>query len=501
MESISTALGVALSLDYILAVVGGSVVGLIFGAIPGLTFSMALALMLPVTFALEPDSAIALLLGTYIGGMTGGSVSAILLGIPGTPSAAATVFDGHPMSERGQASLALGSALIASVFGGLFSLVVMVLVAGPVASLAIAFGPAEIFALVLFGMSTICGLAERSLVRGLIGGVLGMMFMVVGLDAIDAVPRMTFGSTQMLQGVNLVVAMIGLFAVPEVINALRRAPAATTEGASKVQATLPTLAQLRAHFGLMCRCAGIGTGIGAIPGTGGPVAAFLAYDHARRFAKNRDNFGKGELAGVLAPETANNAVTGGAMIPLLTLGIPGDPATAVILGGFLIHGIAPGPMLFRTDLAQVQTIYFGFILAYLVVLVVQLYGIRLFVRVLQIPPHYLAVGIMVMCAIGSYAIRSSIFDVYLMVAMGLLGYVLNRLRIPVAPVVLGLVLGEILEANYRQALILTAGDYTIFVSSVPAVLFLALTVLVIGFEAVSSWRHRRQTMPKPRTTE
>jgi putative tricarboxylic transport membrane protein len=251
----------------------------------------------------------------------------------------------------------------------------------------------------------------------------------------------------------------------------------------------------------MCRCAGIGTGIGAIPGTGGPVAAFLAYDHARRFAKNRDNFGKGELAGVLAPETANNAVTGGAMIPLLTLGIPGDPATAVILGGFLIHGIAPGPMLFRTDLAQVQTIYFGFILAYLVVLVVQLYGIRLFVRVLQIPPHYLAVGIMVMCAIGSYAIRSSIFDVYLMVAMGLLGYVLNRLRIPVAPVVLGLVLGEILEANYRQALILTAGDYTIFVSSVPAVLFLGLTVLVIGFEAVSSWRHRRQTMPKPRTTE
>jgi putative tricarboxylic transport membrane protein len=185
----------------------------------------------------------------------------------------------------------------------------------------------------------------------------------------------------------------------------------------------------------------------------------------------------------------------------LTLGIPGDPATAVILGGFLIHGITPGPMLFRTDLAQVQTIYFGFILAYLVVLVVQLYGIRLFVRVLQIPPHYLAVGIMVMCAIGSYAIRSSIFDVYLMVGMGLLGYLLSRLRIPVAPVVLGLVLGETLEASYRQALILSAGDFTIFVSSVPAVLFLGLTVLVIGLEVASSWRHRRQALPKPRTTE
>ncbi|MGH6902477.1 MAG: tripartite tricarboxylate transporter permease, partial [Geminicoccaceae bacterium] len=434
MESISTALSVVLSLDYILAVVSGSVVGLIFGAIPGLTFSMALALMLPVTFALEPANAIALLLGTYIGGMTGGSVSAILLGIPGTPSAAATVFDGHPMSKRGQASVALGGALLASVFGGLFSLAAMVLVAGPVASLAINFGPAEIFALVLFGLSTICGLAERSLVRGLIGGILGIMLMVVGLDAIDAVPRMTFGSTQLLQGVNLVVAMIGLFAVPEVLNAFQRPPARTTGGATKVQATLPTLAQLKANLGLMCRCAGIGTGIGAIPGTGGPIAAFLAYDHARRFSRNRANFGKGEFAGVLAPETANNAVTGGAMIPLLTLGIPGDPATAVILGGFLIHGITPGPMLFRTDLAQVHTIYLGFALAYLVVLVVQLYGIRLFVRVLQIPPHYLAVGIMVMCAIGSYAIRNSIFDVYLMVAMGLLGYLLNRLRIPVAPV-------------------------------------------------------------------
>ena len=499
MASISTALSVVISFDYLLAIVIGSAVGLIFGSIPGLTFSMALALMLPVTFALEPSTGIALLLSTYIGGMTGGSVSAILLGIPGTPSAAATVLDGHPMSERGEASLALGAAVIASAFGGLFSLAVMMLVAAPVASLAIRFGPAEIFALVLFGLSTICGLAERSLVRGLIAGVLGMMFMIVGLDAIDAVPRMTFGSTELLQGVNLVVAMIGLFAVPEVLNAFLHRDRRTDGGAGKVRATLPTLGQLKANLGLMGRCAGIGTGIGAIPGAGGPIAAYLAYDHARRFSKNRANFGKGELAGVVAPETANNAVTGGAMIPLLTLGIPGDPATAVMLGGFLIHGITPGPMLFRTDLAQVQTIYFGFALAYVVVLLLQLYGIRLFVRVLQIPRHYLAIGIMVMCAIGSYALRNSMFDVYLMVGMGLFGYLLSRLRIPLAPVVLGLVLGETLEASYRQALILSAGDLTIFVSSVPAVLFLGLTVLAIGLEVASS-RRRRQTAPRSNTT-
>jgi putative tricarboxylic transport membrane protein len=329
-------------------------------------------------------------------------------------------------------------------------------------------------------------------VRGLVAGVLGMMFMIVGLDAIDAVPRLTFGSTELLQGVNLVVAMIGLFAVPEVLNAFLHRAARADGGASKVRATLPTIGQLKANFGLMGRCAGIGTGIGAIPGAGGPIAAFLAYDHARRFSKNRAKFGKGELAGVVAPETANNAVTGGAMIPLLTLGIPGDPATAVMLGGFLIHGITPGPMLFRTDLGQVQTIYFGFALAYLVVLLLQLYGIRLFVRVLEIPRHYLAIGIMVMCAIGSYALRSSMFDVYLMVGMGLLGYLLSRLRIPLAPVVLGLVLGETLEASYRQALILSAGDFTIFVSSVPAVLFLGLTALAIGLEVISSRRRQRR---------
>jgi putative tricarboxylic transport membrane protein len=499
MASISTALSVVMSVDYLLAVVIGSVVGLVFGAIPGLTFSMALALMLPVTFALEPSTGIALLLSTYIGGMTGGSVSAILLGIPGTPSAAATVLDGYPMSERGQASVALGAAVITSVFGGLFSLGVMMLVAAPMASLAISFGPAEIFALVLFGLSTICGLAESSLLRGLIAGVLGMMFMIVGLDAIDAVPRMTFGSTDLLQGVNLVVAMIGLFAVPEVLNAFLHQGGRIDGGAGKVRSTLPTLEQLKANLGLMVRSAGIGTGIGAIPGPGGPIAAYLAYDHARRFSKNRANFGKGELAGVIAPETANNAVTGGAMIPLLTLGIPGDPATAVMLGAFLIHGITPGPMLFETDLVQIQTIYLGFALAYLVVLLLQFYGIRLFVRVLEIPRHYLAIGIVVMCVIGSYALRNSMFDVYLMVGMGLFGYVLSRLRIPLAPVVLGLVLGETLEASYRQALILSAGDPTIFVSSVPAALFLGLTVLVIGLEVASSRRRRRQAAPRSTT--
>ena len=491
MDALSQAISAAFGIDALIATVAGTVVGLVFGSIPGLTFSMALALLVPFTFGMGPTAAVAMLLGTYVGGMTGGSVSSILLGIPGTPSSAATVFDGHPMAQRGQGSVALGAAVFASTFGGLFSLIVILLLLEKVAALALAFGPAEIFALVLFGLSTICGLAERSIVRGLVAGTLGLMLMVIGLDELDGVPRLTFGTIQLQQGVNLLVAMIGLFAVPHVIRVFidhgQVEPARLPED---VRARLPSLGQIKERLWLMLRCAGIGTGIGAIPGTGGPIAAFLAYDHARRVSRHPERFGTGELSGVVAPETANNAVTGGALIPLLSLGIPGDPATAVILGGLLVHGLQPGPMLFRTHLAAIYALYIAVALAYVVILLVQLWGIRIFVRVLRIPRHVLAVCIIVMCVLGSYAIRNSIFDVYLMGAMGLFGYVLQRLRIPIAPVVLGLVLGETLEREYRTALILSEGSHRIFVSSAPAVVFLLLTALTVGWQIWSAMRTR-----------
>ncbi len=469
-------------------------VGLFFGSIPGLTFSMALALMLPFTFGMSATAGLALLLGVYVGGMTGGSVSAILLGIPGTPSAAATVFDGHPMAHKGEAGVALGAAVIASTFGGLFSLVVMMLLLEQVAAVAIKFGPAEIFALVLFGLSTICGMAERSLLRGLVAGVLGLMLMIVGLDDLDGVARLTFGTVQLQQGVNLLVAMIGLFAVPQVITTfLDHGHVKPLKIPDNVRASLPTLRQLRDRFWLMVRCSVIGTGIGAIPGTGGPIAAFIAYDHARRFGKRPEDFGKGELSGVIAPETANNAVTGGTMIPLLSLGIPGDPATAVILGGLMLHGLQPGPMLFRTHLSAIYALYIAIVLAYVVILVVQIWGIRIFVKVLRVPPHLLAVCIIVMCVLGSFAIRNSIFDVYMMSVMGLLGYILQRIHIPVAPVVLGLVLGQTLEQQYRTALILSEGSHRIFTDSGVALLFFGLTALTLALQLRSSLRRRPAT--------
>jgi putative tricarboxylic transport membrane protein len=499
MDAFLSALPLVADPSVLLAIAVGAFIGLVFGAMPGLTFSLALAVVLPMTFTMDLISAVGMLLGTYIGGMTGGSVAAILIGIPGTPSAAATVLDGYPMARSGKAGLALGSAVVASVFGGLFSLLVMIVSVDFVARIAIRFGPAEIFALVLFGLSTICGLAERSLLRGLIAGVLGLLVMTIGLDPHAGVPRMTFGTTNLMQGVHLLVAMVGLFAVPQIIQTLAdwRSGREIRLNPEAVRAELPSLRQLRENFGLMCRSAAIGTGIGAIPGAGGPIASFIAYDQARRFSKNSENYGKGEVSGVVAPETANNAVTGGTMIPLLSLGIPGDPATAIILGGLLIHGLAPGPLLFTQHRVEVYAIYLAILVAYVMLLLFQYFGIRAFVHVLRVPQHILAVIVSVLCVIGAFAIRNSFVDVYVMIGIGVLGYFLMRARIPVTPIILGLVLGPTLEGEFRTALILSEGNLNIFYQSMPAMLFFGLTVLIIVFQFISSARMK----PAVRKTE
>ena len=490
MDALLAAVPAALSLDTVVATVAGSIVGLLFGALPGLTFSTALALMMPLTFGIETMPALGLMLGVYTGGMTGGAVSAVLLGIPGTPSAAATAFDGHPMALRGEASVALGAAIIASVFGGLFSLAVMMLLLEQVAAFAIRFGPVEIFALVLFGLSTICGLAEKSLLRGLIAGVLGLMLMIVGLDALDGVGRLTFGTVELQQGVNMLVAMIGLFAVPQVIATFIDGGKTQQPKVNEhVRGVLPWR-RLRNHWWLMVRSSGIGTVVGAIPGTGGPIASFLAYDHARRFSARPAEYGKGAIGGIVAPESANNAVVGGALIPMLSLGIPGDPATAIILGGMLVHGLQPGPGLFQDRLDVIYALYITIVLSYITLLFVQLWGIRLFVRVLRVPPQLLAVCILVLCGIGAYAIRNSIFDVYLMAIVGLVGHVLQRVRIPLAPIVLGLVLGPTLEQQYRTALILSEGRHRTFLESPFALCFFALIITLVAWQIWSSVRRR-----------
>lgn len=478
-----------------LAAIGlGTLVGLIFGSIPGLTFTVALALALPISFSLDSVPAIGLLLGTYIGGMTGGSVSAILLGIPGTPSAAATVIDGYPMTKNGEASIALGTAVIVSVFGGIFSLIVMIVSVDLVSRVAIGMGPAEIFALVLFGFSTICGLCGNSLLKGLISGVLGLMIMTIGLDAIEGVPRMTFGSINMMQGVNLLVAMIGLFAVPFIIEAFSEDPvtASKPKPMANVRAQLPSFGLLFRNVWLMIRCSVIGTGIGAIPGTGGAIASFLAYDHAKRFSKTPERFGKGSIEGVIAPETANNAVTGGTLIPLLSLGIPGDPATAIVLAGLMIHGIVPGPALFMNHASEVYGMYVAVVVAYLWVLGLQLVGIRVFIHVLKVPREILALVVLVLCAIGAYSIRNSAFDIYSMGLIGVAAYVLVAIRIPITPIILGMVLGPTLENEFRTAMMLSEGKADIFYTSPVVMVFFGLAALVILLQGISELKTRRK---------
>jgi putative tricarboxylic transport membrane protein len=500
MDLILSAASVSLAPGAVIAVFLGSLLGVIFGAIPGLTFTVAMALVVPVSFNLETAPAIGMLLGTYIGGMTGGSVSAILLGIPGTPSAAATVMDGYALTKRGKASLALGTAVAASAFGGLVSLIVMIVSVDLVAKLALHFGPAETFALLLFGLSTICGLSQRSLLRGLIAGILGLMIMTIGVDSMEGVRRLTFGTVTLQQGVNLLVAMIALFAVPHVIDAFVKYYREETppDAVTDVRVELPTLRDLGRTFWLMLRCSLLGTGIGAIPGTGGPIAAFLAYAHARKSSREPERFGKGSMEGVVAPESANNAVTGGTMIPLLSLGIPGDPGTAILLSGLLIHGLTPGPMLFIQHPGEIYQIYLAIIVAYICVVGIQLIGIRFFVQLLRVPAHLLAVGIIVMCGYGAFSIRNSVFDVYTVAILGVLAYGLIKARIPLTPIILGIVLGPALEREFRTALILSGGEVDVFWSSVPSITFMALAVLVVGTQVVRSV-HATFTPRKPGT--
>jgi len=476
METILQAFGAALQLKVILVMLLGSIVGITFGAIPGLTYSMGIILMLPLTFHLDPLSAIALLLGVYVGGMTGGSVSAIILGIPGTPSAAATCFDGHRLAKQGKAGKALGTAVVAATIGGMTSVVILVVTAPIVARWALKFGPAEIFSLVFFGFSTICGISSGKLLKGLISGMVGLLFMTIGMDPIMGTKRYTFGSVNLLSGVNELAFMIGMFAIPQMVAAF-----ATPETSiprkldTKVSMVYPTLKEIKGLMGTIMKSALIGVGIGAIPGTGGPIAAFLGYDQAKR----KVNSDEPSLHCVAGPEAAHNGVTGGALIPMLTLGIPGDPATAILMGALLIHGLKPGPLLFQENSGFIYGMYAALFVINLLVLGIQSFGIRFFVKILDFKKSYMYTSIMVLCMIGAYTTNNNMFDVYTMFFAGLLGFLMQKFGFPVAPAILALVLGPTMEDSFRRSLILSQGNYLTFVKSPISILFYIFTALVL----------------------
>ncbi|PMR77893.1 tripartite tricarboxylate transporter permease [Billgrantia endophytica] len=458
----------------------GVFVGITCGAIPGLTATMGVAVFIPITFSLEPEIALATLIGVYCGGLSGGAVPAILLNIPGTPSAMVTTLDGHPMARQGLATRALGWALVASVVGSFVGWVALVTMAPVLARLALNLGSAEYAALALFGLTIVVSLSGSALAKGLLCALIGIALSMVGLDPTTGEDRWTFGTINLFQGISIMPALIGLFAIPEILMAIA-APGVQKRLNLERSRMIPTLGEMMMQKWNLLRSSIIGVGAGIIPALGGNIGSILAYDQSRRFEKDGAKYGTGRPGGIVASEAANNGVTGGALIPLLTVGIPGDSVTAMLIGGLMIHGLQPGPRLFEANGDIVYAILAAFLLATIMMYLLSVVGYRYVVRVLNLPRHVLYPALLLLTVVGTYALNRQIFDVGLMLALGALGFIATLARFPVYPIVLGLVLGPILESEMRRALLVSGGEWSIFLTRpVSAVLLLLSVMAIVG---------------------
>lgn len=470
----------------------GTMVGIIIGSLPGLTATMGVALILPVTFGMEPVTGILLLIGVYFGAVYGGSITAILINTPGTPASAATAIDGYAMSKKGLAHKALTISTVSSAIGGTLSIIVLIFVAPQLANFALKFGAPETFALAVFGISIISSIAGKSMVKGLIAGLTGLLIATIGIDPIGGFPRFTFGNINLSSGISLIPIMIGLFAASEAFRSMGNI-FSKQRLIIKVEKVKLKWVEFKILIGTILRSGGIGTFIGMIPGAGGDIAAFVAYNEAKRFSKNKEEFGNGSMKGVAAPEAANNGVTGGAMIPLLTLGIPGDAVTAVLLGALMVQGIQPGPMLFENNGPIVYTLFVGMLVANLLILVLGLFGIKLFTKILLIPTAILTPIILVLCVVGAYSLGNNYFDVIVMFIAGVIGFFLLRYDFPVSPIILGVILGPMMESNFRRSLVMSQGDFSIFYTSPIALVILIIAVITLCAPLVSKFA-KKQTV-------
>jgi len=456
----------------------GVVVGFIFGATPGLTATMGVALFIPLTFPLEADLAIGMMVALYCGSMAGGAIPAILLNIPGTPSAVITTLDGHPMAKKGQAAKAYGWALVASIVGGLVSWLCLVTLAPALAQLALKLGPAEYAATAFLAMTIIASIVPGQLLKGALAVVIGLALSVVGLDQITGEGRWTFDTLALMRGIDMMPALIGLLVIPELLSSMFERHG-KTRLPYDLGNFLPTLREWSRQAVNNIRSALIGVGIGIVPALGGSVGSLIAYDQAKRLAEGRDQCGKGAPGGVVASEAAKNGVTGGALIPLLTLGIPGDTVTAMLLGGLTIHGLQPGPRLFETSGPIVWHILASILIANLLIIAVGVIGFRFFVRVLDVPRHLLIPALFVLAVVGTYALSNQVFDVIVMLALGTVGFLMMLASIPVYPAVIGVILGPLLESEMRRALVISGGDWSTFVTRPGSAAILAVAVVAL----------------------
>jgi putative tricarboxylic transport membrane protein len=466
----------ALTLNSLFFIFLGVTWGIIGGAIPGITGSIACALLLPFTWAMEPAVALMMLAGVYVGAEYGGSIPAILIGAPGTSACAATVLDGYPMHKKGETGKALGTSLITGTIGGMFSVVVLITVSVPLASVALAFGPPEYFTLSLFAITVVSSLVSNNLVKGLMSALFGLFLAVIGLDHFTAEPRFTGGIVDLVNGLELIPVLIGLFAVSEL---LVMAGKMTKElpYTKNVSTKFPSLSDLKQAVKATAIGSVLGTFFGIMPGVGGSVGSWVAYFEARRWSRHKEKFGMGAIEGIAASESANNAVTGGALVPLLALGIPGSNSTAVMLGALIIHGVVPGPLMFEQHPEIPYGVFIGMFMAQMAMLIVGYFVLKPATLIGNVSTQMLLAAIFPLVFVGSYSINNSIFDVIVVLAFGVIGYIMKQYNFSPPATVLGFVLGGYIEVNLRRGLAMSNGDYMIFINRPISLLLLVLAVL------------------------
>ncbi|MGR3593361.1 MAG: tripartite tricarboxylate transporter permease [Limimaricola soesokkakensis] len=465
-----------------LCILLGTIVGMVFGALPGLGTVIAVALLLPVTFTLPPLAGILMLLATYQAGEYGGSISAILLGVPGTPQAAATVIDGHPMAANDSPGKALSYSLLSSSIGGIFGGLVLIFVSVPLAKFALNFGSPEYFLLGVIGLMAVGLLSGSDKIKSLISVVLGLMAGTVGVDTLTGVNRATFGQPELMDGINLVAFLVGMFAISELFIMISKGLNLKYKSDYSKLRTGLTASEVKAIARPTMIGSVIGAGTGILPGIGGGASCWFAYAVASRMSKTPEAFGKGSPEGIAAPESSNNASAGGALVPFLALGIPGSAAIAIIMGAFIMHGIQPGPNVFTAERDLVYGIFYGFILTTVAMYLVGRLLTPVFSRILVVPNSFLVAIVLVLCLIGIYASKSAFFDLWLALGIGVTFYILKRLNYSVSSVIIAYVLAPIIEENFRRSLTLSNGSYDIFFSSAYSI---ALVLMIVAAIAAS----------------
>ncbi len=471
----------------------GTIVGIIFGSIPGLTATMAIVMFLPVTYSMTASQGISMLMALYIGGISGGLISAILLNIPGTPSSVATCFDGKPMADKGQAGKALGTGVVFSFIGTIIGIAILVVLTPVLCDFALKFQAYEYCALAVFSLSMVIALTGHDMPKGLISAVIGALLATVGLAPIDSKPRFTFGMFQLNNGFALLVLLIGLFAISEVMKyaeEVRKEQKFIVNETAKIKGCGFSLKEGIAQIPNAIVSALVGVAIGILPGIGGGVSCMISYTVSKNTSKHPELYGTGIMDGVVASETANNGTIGGAMIPLLALGIPGDACTAMLLGGLQVHNVAPGPLIYTKSGAVVYAIFFSMIISALFMMIFMLIGMRLFVAVLKVPKNYLLPVVIVLCGIGAIGNANMVFDTYCMVAFGLMSYLLIKSRVPTVPMILGFILGPMFEENLRRVSQLASSDK--FYSHPIFMVLIIATVLVVVFSVRSNLKEAKK---------